>query len=132
MYKFSGATTDDMYDYLSPLLKRKPTNIFLHIGSNDAPYKNVNQIAQEIENLKRFIIKKLPNVVIFLSCPTIRYDNSRANSTLQQLDQKFKTMSNFIANDNVDESCLGKKGLHLNPKGSGRLAINYISQMRRL
>ena len=34
---FLGANVDDMYDYLTPLLKKKPTNIILHIGSNNAP-----------------------------------------------------------------------------------------------
>ena len=38
----------------------------------------------------------------------------------------------LIDNDNVDRSCLGRKSLHLNAKGSGRIAINFISQMRRL
>ena len=33
---FSGAYVDDMYDYLAPLLKKKPSVIILQIGSNDA------------------------------------------------------------------------------------------------
>ena len=30
---FPGAFVDDMYDYLMPLLRQKPSNIILHIGS---------------------------------------------------------------------------------------------------
>ena len=39
---------------------------------------------------------------------------------------------NIIENENIDSSCLGKAGLHLNPKGSGRLVMSFISQMKRL
>ena len=129
---FSGALIDDMYDNLKPLLKRKPTNIILQIGSNDSTNKTSDEIMLEIENLKQYIMEILPNVKIFISCPVVRFDNYEANFTLRQLDSKLKSTRNIIMNDNIDKSCIGKKGLHLNAKGSGRLALNYISLMRRL
>ena len=130
---FPGATVDDMFDYLLPLLKKKPSNIILHIGSNDAPHKLYMEIAKEIECLKDFIRNILPTARVYISCPVIRTDNRKANFTLRCLDKYLKSNSNdIINNDNVDSSCLGKRGLHLNPKGSGRLAINYISLMRCL
>ena len=33
---FSGATVDDMYNYITPLLKKKPDHILLHVGTNNA------------------------------------------------------------------------------------------------
>ena len=130
---FPGAKINDMYDYLKPLLKKKPSNIILQIGSNDSPYKSINEITNEISALKSFIKGTLPETKIFLSCPVIRTDNRKANNTLRELDVYFKNnFANIVVNDNIDISCLGKRGLHLNPKGSGRLAINYISLMRRL
>ena len=30
----TGATIDDMYDYITPLLKKCPHNIILHVGTN--------------------------------------------------------------------------------------------------
>ena len=130
---FPGARVDDFYDYLTPLVKKRPTNIILHVGSNDAPHTSAEQILNEILTLKACITSILPTVKIFISCPTVRRDNSKANSVLRELDNKLKSLTkDIVINDNVDDSCLGKKGLHLNPKGSGRLAINYISLMRRL
>ena len=129
---FLGASIDDMYDYLQPLLKKKPSNVILHIGSNDAPTKSADEIAKEIYDLKMYIEGTIPKVKVFLSCPTIRLDNSRANSVICELDRKLRLLPNAIKNDNIDKTCLGKKGLHLNPKGSGRLAMNFISLMRRL
>ena len=130
---FPGACVDDMFDYIIPLLKKKPTNIILHIGSNDAPFKSANDIAKEITNLTLFIENELPGVNILLSNPVLRLDDHKANNTLRKLSELFKLMKyNIIYNENVDASCLGKRGLHLNAKGSGRLAINFISVMRRL
>ena len=129
---FPGALIDDMYDNLKPLLKRKPSNIFLHIGTNDATNKTSDEIIKEIKNLENYIKEVLPNVKIFLSCPVVRFDHAQANFTLRRLDQKLKSRGDVIINDNVDKSCVGKKGLHLNAKGSGRLATNFISLMRRL
>ena len=34
----------------------------------------------------------------------------------------------YVSHDNISDDCLGAKGLHLNPKGTGRLAVNLISQ----
>ena len=129
---FPGALVDDMYDYLAPLLKKKPSNVILHIGSNDSPSKSANEIANEIGFLKLFIEQKVPGVKIFVSCPVLRLDNKKANNTLRELSVLLKSDGNTVCNENVDSSCLGRKGLHLNPKGSGRLAINFISLMRRL
>ena len=129
---FPGACVEDLYHYITPLLKKKPTNIILQIGSNDAPDKTADQIYDEIINLKHYIEDILPSAKIYLSCPVVRIDNSYANLVLRKLDVKLKFLSNIIKNDNVDVTCLGKRGLHLNQKGSARLAVNYISLMRRL
>ena len=129
---FPGACVDDMYDYLAPLLRKKPAQIILHVGSNDAPLKKADDIAKEIANLKTYIERILPAVKLYLSCPVVRNDDIRANLTLRKLDKILKSWPNSIPNDNVDNTCLGKRGLHLNAKGSGRLAINYIPLMRRL
>ena len=37
---FPGATIDDMYDYIKPLLKKCPDDIILHAGTNNT----VNQL----------------------------------------------------------------------------------------
>ena len=41
---FSGATIDDMYDYVKPLLKKCPDNIILHVGTNNT----VNESSKEV------------------------------------------------------------------------------------
>ena len=122
-----------MYDHLKPYLKKKPTNVILHVGSNDATMeKNCDQIRNELLLLKGFILNALPGVNLYISCPTVRVDNLDAHIKLCKLARILKSGENFISNDNIDRYCLGKKGLHLNQKGSGRLATNYISLLRCL
>ena len=47
---FSGSTIADMYDYIKPLLRKQPTHLLLHVGSNDAPFKTSNLILDEYTN----------------------------------------------------------------------------------
>ena len=130
---FPGSTIDDMFDYLKPLLKKKPSNIILHIGTNDSLEKTADEIANELTNLKAFIKNELPTINVFFSCPVMRLDNSKANLVLRKLSVWLKlSTNNVIVNDNIDGTCIGKKGLHLNAKGSGRLAMNFIALMQRL
>lgn len=131
---FPGARIDDLYDYLKPLLKKKPTNIILHIGTNDATDKTPGKLKNEINNLKTYIKENLPDVKLMFSLPTLRTDNPQAERTLKVVREYFSSENEtvFISNDNIDKTCLGKQGLHLNPRGTGRLAINYISRMKCL
>ena len=41
---FPGATVDDMYDYVKPMLKKCPDNIILHVGTNNT----VNESSKEV------------------------------------------------------------------------------------
>ena len=106
--------------------------MILHIGSNDSLTKTSDEILLEIENLKNYVLQVLPKLNIIISCPIVRFDNYEANYTLRRLDSKLKQTKDIIMNDNIDRSCVGKRGLHLNAKGSSTLAANYISRMKHL
>ena len=130
-----GATVDDLHDYIAPLLKKQPANIILHVGTNDAPHKPAGEIYKELLNLMNYIRHILPSVKIHVSCPTLRTDDASANTTLRMLDSKLKgsTALSIIPNDNIDGTCLAMNrfgGLHLNQKGSGRLAMNFIKLLK--
>ena len=130
---FPGADIRDMYDFLEPLLKKRPTYIVLHIGSNDSTNRSPDDILYRLDALKAHIMTKLPDAKIYLSCPTIRTDNGTAYLTLNKVrEYMISNMNSVIDNGNIDRSCLGKAGLHLNAKGSGRLAMNFISLIRKL
>ena len=67
---------------------------------------------------------------VYLSCPVLRFDDTKASLTSHHFVRKMRYLSNILVHDNVDKSCLDKKDTHLNPKG--RLTINFLSLVRRL
>ena len=70
---------------------------------------------------------------VVLSCPVIRTDNGVANAKLLSLRNRLKRSGNkIINNENISVDHLGKKGLHLTGRGTGRLAMNMIAYMQRL
>ena len=121
-----GACVDDMYDYIAPVLKKKPTHIILHVGTNDSTFKPSKDIYEEIMNLKTYINEVLPATIVYLSCPTLRVDSGSANRKIRELDSKIKRSGECVTNDNIDGTCLSKLGLHLNRKGTSQLAANFI------
>ena len=75
----------------------------------------------------------LPNTKVILSTPTLRVDNVRAGFVLRQVADKLLNLNiELVDNDNVDAACVGRAGLHLNMKGAGKLATNFIAKMKRL
>ena len=129
---FPGATIEDMYSYITPLLKKVPKHIIIHIGTNNAVYNSSDTILDEIVKLKGYIQSQLPDAMVILSCPITRTDNGKARLTVKHIMRKIKTLNvYYMSHDNISD-CLGVKGLHLNPKGTGRLAVNLISQMWKL
>ena len=130
---FPGAVIEDFYNYAIPLVKKKPSSIILMAGSNDAAIKSKSSqsILEDLLKLKSFLQAKFRCNVI-LSCPTYRFDDQKANVTLRNLRNNLLDLNiPVISNSNITDMHIGKKGLHLNERGSGRLAANYLSYMRK-
>ena len=89
---FPGSDIDDMYCYITPLLRKKPTNIFLHIGANDAPNKNSDVILKELLRLKLHIETELPSANLFLSTPVMRTDDANARLTIKHMSNNMKSL----------------------------------------
>ena len=124
---FPGTKIKDFYNYLVPLLENRPSNLILMAGCSDATIFTSETILNELLLLKKWILQSSPGVNVCLSCPTERLDDSKARITIHHLRKN----SEFILNNNINVIHLGQKGLHLNGKGSGRLAMNYLSHIRR-
>ena len=65
----------DFYYYLVPLLQKKPDNIILHFDTNDAPYKNEDEIYKELKSIKYFTNKQHPYCKVYISAPILQLDN---------------------------------------------------------
>ena len=85
---FPGARTDDMYDYMKPLLQKLPNYIIFHIGTNDALDNTSREILDKILKLETYIQKELPKCIFTISTPIKRHDHGKASLTIS-LTKKF-------------------------------------------
>ncbi|XP_048577070.1 uncharacterized protein LOC125559126 [Nematostella vectensis] len=74
---FSGATVEDMHDYVKPILKKNPDTLVLHIGTNDLRNSEPQEVANAITDLARKIETEATHEVnIAVSGLTTRSDSS--------------------------------------------------------
>ena len=128
-----SATLADINHHIIPILKKKPDVIILHVGTNDSVSRKSHEILDDLLQLKRAITKTLSKCHAIFSQPTLRVDNEKAALTLHSLNEHFSELNlDVVNNSNIKVKHIGKKGLHLNPKGKGRLALKFIHKIRDL
>ena len=80
--------------------------------------------------LKCNILKQLPSCRVKVSKPTVQIDHGKVNLTLRNVDKNLETLNlEFIGNGNISAQHLRRKGLHLNSKDKGILALNFLNQI---
>ena len=87
----------------------------------------------KILSLKQCIEKILPESKIIISNIIERLGNRKVALSLKQLNEHLCSLKvDTVDNSNIGKESLGKKGLHLSPKGSGKLAINFMKKIKNL
>ena len=81
---FPGSTVEDLSHHINPII-RKPTDMIIHIGINDAPSSTSREIQDNLLKSKALLNEKLPQCKVWLSTPTLRTDNGKATLTVSQL-----------------------------------------------
>ena len=128
---FPGATTDDMFDYLKPLLKKAPEKILLVIGTNDLDRRKPEEVIEKLKELKSFIHASLPQCHIVISQIIMRKDKPEINMKGKKLNDMLPQVGCDILRQNtIQMEHLGRRGLHLNHKGNAQLAKNIISKVK--
>lgn len=123
-----------MYFYLYPLLRKHPSYLILHVGTNDCVMHSSDKVLNDLFLLKRYIEGKVPGIKVIISQPIMRDDNdplaclrvSQLITELSGLDIKQMVNTNIVRNH------IGKKGLHLNGYGTAKCAMNIISLIKGL
>ena len=131
---FPGATINDMFEYITPLLRKKPSRLIAHVGTNDASFSTAKQIAEDLHKFQTFIQSHLPNCVVIISSPVNRQDDPKKAVTIRNVNVILKNIPgiNLIDNSNITTKHLGKRKLHLNLSGSTMLARNFLDKLRSL
>ena len=81
-------------------------------------------------NLKTFIQNSLPQCKLIIPNVINRTDDGKASITVENLNNHLNSLKLDIAdNSTIGKECLGKKGLHLTKRRTGKLAINFINKI---
>ena len=62
-----GATIEDMFDYVKPILKRKPDYVVLHVGTNNAKDMTSKNMLDKLLQLKTAVLDSDKNQSYFIS-----------------------------------------------------------------
>ena len=82
---FPGAKTEDMFDYLVPLLGKMPDYVILHVGTDDAIDYEASDIVKKILQVKEFIKLRVPNYKVITSRAIKRHDNDNASRVIEEV-----------------------------------------------
>lgn len=133
---FSGANLEDMDDFINPILRKKPDQLVLHIGTNDLRHAESQVVAHGVINLAHKIEQQCPGIDIIVSGILIRTDVKALADRVSETNRLIKSLCNqnnwnFLTNSNIVASHLNSRGLHLNPSGSQLLQSNFKSAIAR-
>ena len=133
---FPGCTTEDMHDFIKPLLRKNPDEIILHVGTNNLRSCDTPRAcADEIIDLATMVSRESP-AKIALSSIVCRSDEEALACKIAEVNRILKDCCTrkswgFVDHSNISTSNhLNRSGLHLNKSGTSRLARNFIDYLR--
>ena len=131
---FPGATVGDMKDYLQPSLQLKPSEIVLHVGTNDLKEHSLRVVAEQLVDLGNLISSSSPGTKVTISALTQHYDEECLGKKVTDCNKVIKSFCNqngwgFVKHPNFEESCVNNQELHLNKKGIAILASNLVNHI---
>ena len=132
---FSGATVDDMRDFLKPTLRKHPDKLIIHVGTNDIRKSDPKIVADKVTIPAKQFKKDSSNTEVVISSLVVRNDGPELAKKVQQTNILLKSNCisydlGFLDNSNIDCSHLNYKGLHLNRDGSALLQNNIANILK--
>ena len=97
---FNGALVEDMFYNLVPLMRKNPSALILHVGTNNTVSDSSNVILKKIksyikinnQNQISYIKINNPECRITISQPIRRTDNGKATLTLNNLNNYLQSL----------------------------------------
>ena len=78
-------------------------------------------------------MSKLPNCQLYFSSPIVRFDDAAAARVVDEINKRMRLLGMpLVNNSNIGYDELGWKGLHLNGRGTRKLAVNFINILKML
>lgn len=130
VHSFSGADSCDMVDFLKPILRKKPTKVILHCGTNDLGRYTAEETANNIKNL----VNTVKSHGIQCSVSELITRGGNLGKNVAEVNSKLKNLLSkdvsIIEHDNINMEHLNGSKLHLNKRGTGKLAYNFIQHIK--
>ena len=121
---FHGGTTEKITKQLDDLIKGKPEDLIVHVGTNDIANK-VN-IFNNVKKIFRKVSKDSSLTQLAFSSIIIRKDKNNFEKSILEANNRLRNYYRerglgYIENNGIKEVHLGKKRLNLNKKGNSAL-----------
>lgn len=127
-----GMKTEDLKYYTIPSINKSPDAIILHCGINDLmnTSSTPKQIGDQLYDTVKSIKEQLPTCKVYISNVVKQAKYTNINGNIEQLNEILcnicKTNNiNYIDNNNITLEHLNGSKLHLNDKGTAKLASNF-------
>ena len=85
---FPGASSSDMKHYLHSSLQLKPSEIILHVGTNDSSSRAV---AEKLVDLRNLISSSSPSTKVTISALTQRFDDESLGKKVTECNKIIKS-----------------------------------------
>ena len=103
------------------------------MGTNNAKDMTSRNILDKLLQLKTAVLDPDKSCKFILSQPMTRVDDGKTGFTILKLNGRLEEMDiPIVKNRNITVDHLGSKGLHLNPHGIARFAMNLKASIRKL
>ena len=134
---FPGCSTKDMRDHIKPIIRKKPNQLIIHVGTNSLrDSESPAACSEEIIDLISWAKSAAPGTEVVLSSLTARSDDDQLATQVEEVNSNPKKFcgqhkGKMIVHSNMTaEHHLNCSGLHLNKVGTSRLARNFLDFLK--
>ena len=117
------------------IIRKKPSHLIIHAGTNDAKRFASREILDQLLNLiiTEFFSEQVPDCKAIISTPTVRSDDVKAGFTVSQLTNHLRPLKiDTVDNTNITSRHTGIKGLHSNFSRTTPLAKNFTHVIEKI
>ena len=83
---------EDLYDYMRPLLRKRPFKVIIHAGTNDSNMSNAKEIANKLLHLRKFVLSELSDCNVILSSQVNRLDSTQQGVKMRNVNVILKIL----------------------------------------
>ena len=121
-HAFSGATIEDLHDYILPIARKEPDNLIVHAGTNNIRNDTSEKIVEKLMQLH-------DHVSSIASASKIALSNIINTNTLLALECKKRRIDSI---NNISVKGIGRKDPHPNNLGKEQIAANILKYVKSI